>query len=95
MVEPTALPERTGDAGPNIVQYALNTTNNPGESIYRRSSLRFSAPGAACARYTSSDLAQEAFLANGGPQRDGKGLDPDGDGFACGWDPRPFRTALR
>jgi N-acetylmuramoyl-L-alanine amidase len=21
------------------------------------------------------------------------GVDPDGDGFACSWDPRPFRTA--
>jgi hypothetical protein len=34
-------------------------------------------------------------LANGGPERDKEGLDPDGDGFACGWDPRPFRSALR
>ena len=45
----------------------------------------------ACARYGSPDLAQQAFLAAGGPDRDRRGLDPDGDGFACAWDPRPFR----
>ena len=33
----------------------------------------------------------KAFLEAGGPKRDRKGLDPDGDGFACAWDPRPFR----
>ena len=29
----------------------------------------------------------------GGPERDSEGLDPDGDGFACGWDPAPFRRS--
>lgn len=47
-----------------------------------------------CAGYASPDQAQIDFLANGGPQRDRKGLDPDGDGFACGWDPSPFRSAV-
>ncbi|NDH39999.1 MAG: hypothetical protein EBY45_06195 [Gammaproteobacteria bacterium] len=28
------------------------------------------------------------------PERDPMGLDPDGDGFACGWDPEPFRLAF-
>ena len=36
---------------------------------------------------------QEAFLDAGGPKRDPHALDPDGDGFACAWDPRPFRAA--
>ena len=40
-------------------------------------------------------LAQEEFLRTGGPERDKLGVDPDGDGFACAWDPRPFRTALQ
>ena len=93
VIQPTALPQRTGTSEPNIVQFALNTTNLPGTKMYSRSSLF--AGGGACKRYASPDLAQEAFLAAGGPQKDGKGLDPDGDGFACGWDPRPFRTALR
>jgi hypothetical protein len=32
-------------------------------------------------------------LARGGPDKDPRGLDPDGDGFACGWDPAPFLLA--
>ena len=46
----------------------------------------------ACAAYSSPDRAQEDFLASGGPERDRKSLDPDGDGFACAWDPAPFRA---
>ena len=42
-----------------------------------------------------ADQAQSAFLDSGGPEKDRKGLDPDGDGFACGWDPTPFRNAVR
>lgn len=90
VIQPTAVPERT-ETGPNIVQYALSTTHNPGTQVHSRSSLRFTDPQAACARYASPDLAQQAFLAAGGPERDRRGLDPDGDGFACSWDPRPFR----
>ncbi len=90
VIQPTAVPQRT-ETGPNIVQYALQTQHNPGTQMYSRSSLRFTDPQAACARYSSADLAQQAFLEAGGPQRDRRGLDPDGDGFACSWDPRPFR----
>jgi hypothetical protein len=43
----------------------------------------------------TQDAAQEAFLAAGGPERDRNNLDPDGDGFACWWDPEPFRRAMR
>ncbi len=89
--QPTALPQRKGDSGPNIVAFALSTTHAPGTPVYRRSG--FGGNGSACSRYGSSDLAQEAFLSEGGPERDRKGLDPDGDGFACGWDPRAFRAA--
>jgi hypothetical protein len=94
VIPPTALPERPSDTGPNIVQYALTTGNGVGEPAYSRSAVRLTSPDAACARYASADLAQEAFLANGGPARDPRGLDPDGDGFACDWDPGPFRAAL-
>jgi hypothetical protein len=93
VVAPTALPTRTGPSGPNIVEFALTTTHAPGTPVYRRSGLGIGTPMAKCGRYPSADLAQEAFLENGGPDRDREGLDPDGDGFACGWDPRPFRTA--
>ncbi len=48
-----------------------------------------------CAKYGSPDLAQMAFLSKGGPKRDRMGLDPDGDGYACSWDPAPFRQAVK
>jgi hypothetical protein len=91
VIQPTAVPERTANTGPNLVEYALSTTHNPGTQMYSRSSIRLTDPNVACARYTSSDFAQQAFLEAGGPKRDRKGLDPAGDGFACAWDPRPFR----
>ncbi|THD81563.1 hypothetical protein E7811_16810 [Aliigemmobacter aestuarii] len=92
VVQPTALPERRGDSGPNIVAFALSTTHLPGTPVYKRPALRMANADAACGRYGSSDQAQRAFLAAGGPEKDPRGLDPDGDGFVCGWDPRPFRA---
>lgn len=94
VVQPTDLPQRPGDTGPNVVEFALATTHAPGVQLYpRRGALR--SADAACAKYGSSDQAQQDFLAKGGPERDRMGVDPDGDGFACSWDPRPFRTALQ
>lgn len=92
-VTPTALPSRTGSAQPNIVQYALNTSNPVGSRAYPRSGLNTRARTLRnCGKYASADLAQIDFLSTGGPQRDRKGLDPDGDGYACSWDPTPFRN---
>ena len=94
VIEPTAVPTGGRYSGPNIVKYALSTSNNVGQSIYSRSKIfAQSRYNRNCQKYPSPDLAQEAFLKSGGPKRDSKGLDPDGDGFACSWDPRPFRTA--
>lgn len=94
--EPTEVPKRAADGRPNIVEFALQTNNAPGQAIYRRSGFRSASSNERhCAKYGSADIAQEAFLANGGPTRDRENLDPDGDGFACGWDPRPFRNAVR
>jgi len=94
VVQPTALPERDGDTGPSIVIYALSTTHPRGTQMHQRSGRsnvdRFNR---VCASYGSDDQAQQAFLANGGPERDRKGMDPDGDGYACFWDPAPLRTA--
>ena len=95
VVQPGELPQRQGDTGPNIVEYALATTHAPGVSMHKRSRLSGNRSAAACAKFGSPDLAQEAFLAKGGPNRDRLGVDPDGDGYACSWDPRPFRTALQ
>ncbi len=94
VIQPTAVPQRSGNSGPNIVEFALSTSNAVGESLYRRSTIlsgsRFNRN---CAKFASSDQAQEAFLKAGGPTRDRTGLDPDGDGFACYWDPTSFRNA--
>ncbi|MGL4319612.1 MAG: hypothetical protein ACRCS3_02000, partial [Paracoccaceae bacterium] len=91
VIQPTDLPQRPADTGPNIVAFALATTHGVGQPQYRRSGFG-SNPERACAKFASPDLAQQAFLERGGPNRDRLGVDPDGDGFACSWDPRPFRA---
>lgn len=93
-IEPTELPPRPDGTGASIVAYALATNNVPGQALYRRSGIAIEARNERnCAKYPSPDRAQEAFLDAGGPKRDRYSLDPDGDGFACTWDPRPFRAA--
>ena len=95
-VNPTALPDRPANVGPNIVEYALNAPNAKGQEWYSRSLLTTQARSQRnCAQYATDDDAQRDFLARGGPERDRRGLDPDGDGFACGWDPAPFIAAFR
>ncbi|MDJ1007816.1 MAG: hypothetical protein QNJ13_08325 [Paracoccaceae bacterium] len=97
VIQPSALPERSGADGPNIVAYALETTHPVGQQVYRRSGRQPTREDLLirCAAYVSNDAAQRAFLEAGGPQRDRQGLDPDGDGYACFWDPTPFRAARR
>jgi hypothetical protein len=90
-IQPSALPERPADTGPNIVAFALSTTHNVGAQTYRRSGFGGN-PERACGKFASADLAQQAFLERGGPERDRLGVDPDGDGFACSWNPAPFRA---
>jgi hypothetical protein len=94
VIEPGDLPPRPDGSGASIVAYALATTHAPGQQLYRRFGLAAQARfESACAKHGSADRAQEAFLDAGGPKRDRYGMDPDGDGFACYWDPRPFRAA--
>lgn len=90
-IQPGALPERPAEDASVIVQYAINAPNRLGQAIYKRSGLSLSSHEKACSRYASPEAAQESFLKSGGPQRDPKNLDPDGDGFACMWDPTPFQ----
>lgn len=95
-VAPTAVPDRPSNIGPNIVEFALNAPNVKGQEWYSR--LLLSGEGRFrrnCADYATPDDAQRDFLARGGPERDRRGIDPDGDGFACGWDPAPFIAAFR
>lgn len=88
----TALPARPGDSAPNLVAYALSAQNRLGQPVWKRGGLSLARHDKACAKYTSADLAQMAFLKRGGPERDPGNLDPDGDGFACAWDPTPFQA---
>jgi len=93
VIQPTALPTRADTGAPNIVEYALSTNNPVGTPLFERSRFRAEVKQQrACAQFASADLAQEAFLAAGGPEKDRAGMDPDGDGFACGWNPAPFRA---
>lgn len=94
LIEPIDLPVRPGTNEISIIEYALRTTNPVGVQIYRRSGfynkelyLR------SCNFYASPSEAQQVFLKRSGPKMDWMGLDPDGDGFACSWDPTPFRLA--
>lgn len=94
VIQPTDLPPRPGGTGASIVSFALATNNAVGQPLYNRSSIGAKARfDRNCAKYASSDQAQQAFLDAGGPERDRQGLDPDGDGFACYWNPAPFRAA--
>jgi hypothetical protein len=97
VVQPGAVPTRTAEAtGPNVVSYALSTSHPRGTRIYSRTGINLAAKSTRnCAAFASPDLAQQAFLEMGGPKRDRKALDPDGDGYACGWDPSRYRTALQ
>ncbi|SDY63499.1 hypothetical protein SAMN05444004_102197 [Jannaschia faecimaris] len=96
LVTPTEL-QRPDSTGPNIFAYALGPAKPVGtQGAYRRG-LRASENRAAanCQNYRSDDIAQEDFLASGGPERDRLGIDPDGDGNACGWDPAVVRRLVQ
>jgi len=86
VIQPNTLPNRV--EGVNIALYAQQSSNAVGQRIYRRGGAGI---GSSCGRYRTPDDAQRAFLAAGGPQTDRLNLDSDGDGFACRWDPTPFR----
>ena len=91
-IAPTELPQRKGSsAGPDLIEYAINAPNRLGQPYYKRGRSLFGNSERACARFNTPEEAQMAFLKAGGPQRDRKNLDPDGDGFACYWDPTPFQ----
>jgi len=95
IVHVAAVPSGSG-SGPNVMAYALQTTHAVGTQMYRRNHpLRWSRWERNCLQHVSQDMAQEAFLAAGGPERDPNHLDPDGDGFACWWDPEVYRRAAR
>ena len=90
MVQPGPLPPRS--EGVNIALFAKQTDNAVGRvELHALGGARVTGLGN-CGRFRDADAAQRAFLAGGGPERDRYGIDPDGDGFACHWDPAPYRA---
>ena len=91
IVEPEPVPQQ--DINANVVQFARSTTHPVGTKRYNRPAFRSRQQSSStCRRFASTDEAQRQFLANGGPQNDRFNLDPDGDGFACKFDPEPYRA---
>jgi hypothetical protein len=92
VIAPKALPSRPRGGSQTPIEFAVATSHPVGQKVYRRSPFTDkSAKG--CGKFTSGEAAQDAFLKAGGPKRDKLGLDPDGDGYACRWDPSVYRVA--
>ena len=72
----------------NVAHYARTTSNQLGVKRYSRNRTGLSG----CNNYRTSYDAQRAFLEAGGPANDPRNLDKDGDGFACKFDPAPYRN---
>jgi hypothetical protein len=89
------LPAGMSVLGANVVAFALSTDHGVGERVYPRFPLRLGRPEVRCSDFRTTDLAQDWFLTNEGPDRDRAGLDPDGDGFACNWTPDRYRDEAR
>ena len=85
-VDTTVKPLGTRSQSIDLREYARSQRHLVGESKYLRNPTRYR-DGGNCARYSVPEVAQIAFLSEGGPQRDKLLLDRDGDGFACGWTP--------
>ena len=92
VLEAEPLPSATTSA--NLAAFARATQHRIGQRVYPRGrSSRDTAKAArTCRSYGNPDEAQRAFLAAGGPEADKLNLDPDGDGFVCGWSPQPYRS---
>lgn len=93
--QPEPLPERTGRS--NIILFALRTNHAVGEELYERVTILVFEPSVLrrCRAFPDAEAAQHAFLDAGGPHEDDLLIDPDGDGFVCGWDPEIYRTLFR
>ncbi len=94
VIAPEELPSRPSGVAPTPIEFAVQTSHPVGQKMYRRTGGSRNLE-ANCARYSSNELAQDAFLQAGGPERDRLRLDPDGDGYACGWSPTPYRNLVR
>ncbi len=90
-------PQQAGDVLPpplipRVAAFAIRTTHQPGDRQWRRNPLRADGQSL-CSQFPTRDQAQDRFLSEGGPERDPNGMDPDGDGFVCGFDPSDLRAS--
>jgi hypothetical protein len=92
IIEPGEIPDIIAIV--NIAAYARSTDNPIGKRVYARKYMRSSDEPNNCSRFPIKDDAQRYFLANGGPELDPLKLDPDGDGYACFWNPEAFRLII-
>ncbi|MDO5630521.1 MAG: hypothetical protein Q4G22_01650 [Paracoccus sp. (in: a-proteobacteria)] len=91
---PAAQTTRYGGATPVLTRFAFAAQHAPGTRVWARPAAVSAAQAArVCAQFANADQAQVAFLTAGGPEADPQGMDPDGDGFVCGWNPAPWRQS--
>lgn len=91
--EPKALPKRSSQL--NLQNYALAEQNRTvGRKRYSRKRSDYGEVSF-CVEYADANLAQIAFVNQGGPRKDPLLLDADGDGFACNWTPNRYLAELR
>ena len=76
---------------PVLVRYAFAAQHAPGTAVWARQTVDPARAARECQTHPDAARAQIAFLALGGPERDPRSMDPDGDGFVCGWNPAPYR----
>ena len=89
---PAAAPARTAETDA-LTRYAQAQRHAPGTAAYPRAGGSAADAARACARFPNPDAAQLMFLSAGGPDQDTMGMDPDGDGFVCGWTQASRRAA--
>ena len=94
VIEPDFANELNQKSAVNIALYAIRSQNEVGQKIYERFKIKKKKLDP-CLRFVSTDDAQRFFLKNNGPKNDLWNLDPDGDGFACKWNPLQYRKILK
>ncbi len=92
LLKPEKLPVRPKIRYLTPIQFAVATKHPVGKRMYNRLNVSLGNVTKPCNRYQSDELAQFVFLKSGGPTFDSRGVDPDGDGYACGWDPSVYRN---
>lgn len=90
VVAAPAAPQGEPDA---LRRFAISAHHKPGTAVWPRPMPDPAKAARLCAAHASPEAAQRAFLAAGGPQIDVTGIDPDGDGYVCGWDAAALRAS--